>query len=88
MTDVHDAYIGLKENDAIIVLYRSGYLDAAVKDRDIEEFAYQHGGASLLDWLNAERNYRATELAYRQGLASYLTALEQLREAVGVRNLP
>jgi len=88
LTDVHDAFGGLKENDAIIVLYRSGYLDAAVRDRDIEEFAYQHGGASLLDWLNAERTYRATELAYRQALASYLTALEQLREAVGTRTLP
>jgi outer membrane protein, heavy metal efflux system len=88
MTDVHDAYAGLKENDAIVLLYVSGYLDAAVKDREIEQFAYQHGGASLLDWLNAERNYRATELAYRQALASYLTALEQLREAVGTRTLP
>jgi outer membrane protein, heavy metal efflux system len=88
MTDVHDAYVGLKENDTIIVLYRSGYLDAAVRDRDIEEYAYQHGGASLLDWLNAERTYRVTELAYRQALASYLTALEQLREAVGTRTLP
>jgi cobalt-zinc-cadmium efflux system outer membrane protein len=88
MTDVHDAYVGLQENNTIVVLYRSGYLDAAVKDRDIEEFAYQHGGASLLDWLNAERTYRVTELAYRQALASYLTALEQLREAVGTRTLP
>ena len=88
MTDVHDAYGGLKENDAIIRLYRSGYLDAAVRDREIEEFAYKHGGASLLDWLNAERNYRATELAYRQALASYLTSVEQLREAVGTRSLP
>jgi cobalt-zinc-cadmium efflux system outer membrane protein len=88
MTDVHDAFGGLKENDAIINLYRSGYLDAAVRDREIEEFAYRHGGASLLDWLNAERNYRVTELAYRQALASYLTALEQLREAVGTRSLP
>lgn len=88
MTDVHDAYAGLKENDTIIVLYRSGYLDAAVRDRDIEQYAYQHGGASLLDWLNAERTYRVTELAYRQALASYLTALEQLREAVGTRKLP
>ncbi len=88
MTDVHDAYAGLKENDTIVVLYRSGYLDAAVKDRDIEEYAYQHGGASLLDWLNAERTYRVTELGYRQSLASYLTALEQLREAVGSRTLP
>jgi outer membrane protein, heavy metal efflux system len=88
MTDVHDAYVGLQENDRIIVLYRSGYLDAAVRDRDIEEFAYRHGGASLLDWLNAERTYRVTELAYRQALASYLTALEQLREAVGTRSIP
>lgn len=88
MTDVHDAYGGLKENDAIIVLYRSGYLNAAVRDRDIEEFAYELGGASLLDWLNAERTYRVTELAYRQALASYMTALEQLREAVGTRTLP
>jgi cobalt-zinc-cadmium efflux system outer membrane protein len=88
MTDVHDAYAGLKENDAIVLLYVSGYLDAAVKDREIEQFAYQHGGASLLDWLNAERNYRGVELAYRQALAAYLTALEQLREAVGTRTLP
>jgi cobalt-zinc-cadmium efflux system outer membrane protein len=88
LTDVHDAFVGLKENDRIIVLYQSGYLDAAVKDRDITEFAYQHGGASLLDWLQAERTYRATELGYRQSLASYLDALEQLREAVGTRTLP
>jgi outer membrane protein, heavy metal efflux system len=42
----------------------------------------------LLDFLDAERSYRAEELGYRQTLASYLLALEQLREAVGVRNLP
>ena len=88
LTDVHDAYGGLKQHDKIVVLYRSGYLDAAVRDRDIEEFAYEHGGAALLDWLNAERTYRVTELAYRQSLYSYLTALEQLREAVGSRSLP
>ncbi len=88
LTDVHDAYMGLKENERIIVLYQSKYLAVADKDRDISEYAYQHGGASLLDFLDAERTYRATQLAYRQALASYLTALEQLREAVGTRNLP
>jgi outer membrane protein, heavy metal efflux system len=88
LTDVHDAFVGLQENDSVVTLYRNGYLDAAVRDRDIEQFAFQHGGASLLDWLNAERTYRATELAYRQALASYVTALEQLREAVGTRKLP
>jgi len=88
LTDVHDAYMGLKENERIIVLYQTKYLEVADKDRDISEFAYKHGAASLLDFLDAERTYRATQLAYRQALASYLTALEQLREAVGTRNLP
>jgi len=88
LTDVRDAYEGLRTNDKVVTLYRSGYLDVAQKDRDISEYAYKRGAASLLDFLDAERSYRATQLAYRQALASYLLALEQLREAVGVRNLP
>jgi cobalt-zinc-cadmium efflux system outer membrane protein len=87
-TDVRDAYEGLRTNDKVVTLYRSGYLDVAKKDRDISEYAYKRGAASLLDFLDAERSYRATQLAYRQALASYLLALEQLREAVGVRDLP
>ena len=78
----------LRTNDQIVDLYRSGYLDQAQQSRDITEYAYRHGAASLLDFLDAERSYRATQLAYRQALASYLLALEQLREAVGTRNFP
>ena len=88
LTDVRDAYEGLRTNDKVVILYRSGYLDVAQKDRDISEYAYKRGAASLLDFLDAERSYRATQLAYRQALAAYLLALEQLREAVGVRALP
>ena len=88
LTDVEDAYEDLQSNDQIIQLYRSGYLDEAKQDRDISEYAYKRGAASLLDFLDAERSYRATELAYRQSLAAYLLALEQLREAVGTRSLP
>jgi cobalt-zinc-cadmium efflux system outer membrane protein len=88
MTDVHDAYEGLRTNDKVVTLYRSGYLDVAQKDRDISEYAYKRGATSLLDFLDAERSYRATQLAYRQALAAYLLAIEQLREAVGVRDLP
>jgi outer membrane protein, heavy metal efflux system len=88
LTDVHDAYEGLRTNDKVVTLYRSGYLDVAQRDRDISEYAYKRGAVSLLDFLDAERSYRATQLAYRQALASYLLVLEQLREAVGVRNLP
>jgi cobalt-zinc-cadmium efflux system outer membrane protein len=88
LTDVRDAYEGLRVSDRIVQLYRSGYLDVAQKDRDIAEYAYQRGAVSLLDFLDAERSYRATQLAYRQALASYLLALEQLRQAVGTRALP
>jgi cobalt-zinc-cadmium efflux system outer membrane protein len=88
LTDVRDAFEAVRVNDRVIQLYRSGYLDVAQKDRDISEYAYKRGAVSLLDYLDAERSYRATQLAYRQSLASYLLALEQLREAVGTRALP
>jgi cobalt-zinc-cadmium efflux system outer membrane protein len=88
MTDVRDAFQGVHTNDKIVTLFRSGYLAISQKDRDISEYAYKRGAASLLDFLDAERSYRATQLAYRQALASYLLAVEQLREAVGVRSLP
>jgi len=88
VTDVHDAYYNVQTNDQIVQLYLGGYLAGAQADRDIAEYSYQRGAASLLDFLDAERNYRATQLAYRQVLASYLTAVEQLREAVGTRALP
>ena len=41
-----------------------------------------------LDFLDAERSYRSTQLAYRQALASHMLSLEQLRLAVGTRSLP
>jgi cobalt-zinc-cadmium efflux system outer membrane protein len=87
MADVENAYETLRNNDQIIQLYVSGYLKDAQNSRDINEYAYKRGAASLLDYIDAERSYRATELGYRQALASYLTALEQLKQAVGTRNL-
>ena len=88
LTDVRDAFENLHTNDQIVGLYRSGYLNEAQQSRDISEYAYKRGAASLLDFLDAERSYRITQLGYRQALASYLLALEQLREAVGTRSLP
>jgi cobalt-zinc-cadmium efflux system outer membrane protein len=87
-TDVLDAYENLHTTDQIVQLYRGGYVDQAKQSRDISEYAYRRGAASLLDFLDAERTYRANQLAYRQALANYMLALEQLRQAVGTRNLP
>ncbi len=88
MSDVASAYEAVRSNDEIVQLYNSEYLKQAQDSRDISEYAYKRGAASLLDFLDAERSYRAAQLAYRQALASYLTALEQLKQAVGTRNLP
>ena len=88
MCDVDNAYEGLKSNIEIGQLYSSGYIKQAQDSRDISQYAYKAGAASLLDFLDAERSYRAAQLAYRQALASYMTAFEQLKQAVGARNLP
>lgn len=88
LTDVQDAYESLKSNDRVVLLYRDKYREITRRSRDIADYAYHGGALALLDFLDAERSYRAAELAYRQALASYLLALEQLREAVGARNLP
>jgi cobalt-zinc-cadmium efflux system outer membrane protein len=87
LTDVKDAYEGLQESAKVVQLLRSTYLDIAQKSRDISEYAYRRGALALLDFLDAERTYRATQLAYRQAVAAYLTSLEQLRQAVGTRDL-
>jgi len=88
LTDVASAYANLKSNDEIIRLYEGGYVKQAKDSRDISEYAYKRGAASLLDYLDSERTYRANQLAYRQALASYMTAVEQMRQAVGTRTLP
>ncbi len=88
LTDVSNAFEAVRNSDEVVKLYVSGYLDQAKQSRDITEYAYRRGAASLLDLLDAERSYRATEVAYRQALATYMTAVEQLREAVGTRQLP
>ncbi|MGO8737160.1 MAG: TolC family protein [Terriglobia bacterium] len=87
MTDVANAYQAFKIGDEVVQLYLSGYLKQAQDSRDISEYAYKRGAASLLDFLDAERSYRATQLAYRQALSTYMLAFEQLREVVGTRKL-
>ena len=88
LSDVANAYEAVRSNDAVVQLYTSGYLKQAQDSRDISAYSYKRGAASLLDFLDAERSYRSIQLAYRQTLASYMTALEQLKDAVGTRNLP
>jgi cobalt-zinc-cadmium efflux system outer membrane protein len=87
LTDVKNTYEGLRSSEQVVQLYDKGYLQKATQSLDITRFSYEQGAASLLDFLDAERTYRSTQLSYRQALASYMTALEQLRQAVGTREL-
>jgi outer membrane protein, heavy metal efflux system len=88
LTDVGNAYEAVRNADEVVKLYVSGYLDQSKQSRDITEYSYKRGAASLLDLLDAERSYRTTELAYREALGTYMTGVEQLRQAVGTRQLP
>jgi outer membrane protein, heavy metal efflux system len=88
MTDVTNAYESASSNQDVVKLYVSGYLKQAQDSRDISQYAYKAGAATLLDFLDAERSYRSTQLAYRQALAAYMLSLEQLRQAIGTRSLP
>lgn len=88
LTDVKQAYDALMSSDRVAQMFRSTYLDVSQRSRDISEYSYRRGAGTLLDFLDAERSYRATQLAYRQALATYLTAIEQLRQVVGTRSLP
>jgi len=87
-SDVDSAYEQVRSNIALLKPYKEKYNDQALRVRDTVTFAYQHGGASLMDFLNAQSDYRQVQLAYAQLLGSYLTAVGQLTLAVGNENLP
>jgi cobalt-zinc-cadmium efflux system outer membrane protein len=82
-SDVDSAYYTLVSNLNLLRPYRDKYLKLAQDSRDRIAFSYQNGGASLLDYLDAEKAYRDTRLAYLTLIGSYLTAAAQMNMAVG-----
>jgi cobalt-zinc-cadmium efflux system outer membrane protein len=86
--DVDSAYATLSSNLALLHPYKEKYLEQAVRVRDTIAFSYQHGGASLLDFLSAQGEYRTVQLAYVNLVGSYLSAASQLNLAVGREVIP
>jgi cobalt-zinc-cadmium efflux system outer membrane protein len=82
-SDVDSAYATLNSNLILLRPYKQKYLAQAVHVRDTILFSYQHGGASLLDFINAETEYRTVQLSYVNLVGSYLTSAAQLNQAVG-----
>ncbi len=88
LLDVETAYASFESTRERVRLYEETYLSQAKESLDIQNYSFQHGAASILDFLDAERTYRAIQLAYRQQLAAYLTNLAQLEASVGVPLAP
>lgn len=83
VTDVVSAFAGYQTSEKVVKLYESGYLDQSKQSLDISTYAFQRGAVSLLSLLDAERTYRATQLAYRQALAAFLSSVEEINFVVG-----
>src|SRR6201987_3722428 len=81
--DVDSAFAQLNSTLTLLRPYKAKYLQQAVRVRDTVYFSYQHGGASLLDFLNAESEYRSGQLNYVNLVRTYLTAASQMNLAVG-----
>jgi cobalt-zinc-cadmium efflux system outer membrane protein len=87
-SDVDSAFALLTSNIALLKPYKRQYLDQAVRVRDTVFFSYQHGGASLLDFLNAESEYRTVQLNYVNLVGTYLISAAQMNLAVGREVMP
>jgi outer membrane protein, heavy metal efflux system len=83
LSDVDSSYATLSSNLNLLLPYKQKYLQLATRVHDTMFFSYQHGGASLLDLLNAENDYRNVQLSYVNLIGAYLTAAAQLNMAVG-----
>lgn len=81
--DVDSAYATLTSTVTLLQPYKDRYLQQASRIRDTISFSYEHGAASLLDFLNAQADYRAVQLSYLNLVGSYLESANQLNLAVG-----
>jgi cobalt-zinc-cadmium efflux system outer membrane protein len=82
-SDVDSASAMVSSNIILLQPYEDRYLKQAARIRDTISFSYEHGAASLLDFLNAQADYRSVQVNYLNLVASYLSAAGQLNLAVG-----
>jgi cobalt-zinc-cadmium efflux system outer membrane protein len=87
-SDVDSSYEQLRSSIALLKPYKAQYRDQATRVRDTVTYAYQRGGASLMDFLNAQSDYRVVQLAYLQLIGSYMVSASQLNLAVGREVIP
>jgi cobalt-zinc-cadmium efflux system outer membrane protein len=82
-SDVDSAYATVNSNLTLLASYKARYLAQAGRVRETISFSYQRGGASLLDFLQAQQDYRSVQLNYLNLIGAYMTSASQLNLAVG-----
>ncbi|HLY98151.1 MAG TPA: TolC family protein [Candidatus Angelobacter sp.] len=87
-SDVDSAYATVSSTATLLQPYKDRYLQQASRVRETIAFSYQHGGASLLDFLNAQADYRSVQVSYLNLVAAWLNAANQLNLAVGQEVIP
>jgi cobalt-zinc-cadmium efflux system outer membrane protein len=87
-SDVDSAYATLQSDLTLLRPYKARYLQQAARVRETISFSYQHGGASLLDFLQAQQDYRGIQLSYLNLVGSFLSAANQMNFAVGREVIP
>jgi cobalt-zinc-cadmium efflux system outer membrane protein len=86
-SDVDSAYVTLLSVLNQLKPYKATYVQEASEVRDRVAYAYEHGGAALVDYLDAQHDYRTVQQAYLGLIGAYLTAAGQLNMAVGKEEL-
>lgn len=81
--EVDVAYRNLLQSRRLVEAYVGGVLDDARSTFTIVERAYERGGATILDLLDAARTSRTIQQNYIEALFSYQRNLFQLESAVG-----
>jgi len=88
LSDVDQAWAGYEAAVHLAARYNGHYLSEAERVRDNLEFSYRHGGSTLLDYLDALRDYRQTNLDALSANQQVWLSIHQLSFAAATEILP
>jgi cobalt-zinc-cadmium efflux system outer membrane protein len=88
LNDVDQAWAGYDAALDMAKRYNSHYTDEAERVRDNIEYSYRHGGSTLLDYLDALRDYRQTNLDALTANQQVWLSLHQLSFAAATEIVP
>jgi cobalt-zinc-cadmium efflux system outer membrane protein len=83
-SEVRDAYSRYQASVSRLKLYQGGVLKEAARVLEARLYAYQRGGATLLEVIDAQKTSATIQLAYSQALADHANALVTLEQATAI----